>query len=185
MERLRRAMLSWGAEGAAGEPYCPPPLPPADWAPLPDTDPVEGNACGPPGPGWDDSRCGLWDPSSPAAAAAAVSSAAACCPVCVPGQDGEVAAAYRLLGLALQRPELWEGDMGPLLRQVPAMDVRQVRGGGDGGAEGGDGGAEGEGRSYAWGGQGAHGCHCYFRQAGKRALHPPVSFRFNIHHIYV
>ncbi|KAG2494293.1 hypothetical protein HYH03_007646 [Edaphochlamys debaryana] len=68
----------------------------------------------------------LWDPASPAAAAAAVAAAAAASPVTVPGQDPEVASSYRLLCLALQRPELWGGDMAGLMRQVPAMDIRQI-----------------------------------------------------------
>ncbi|GFR50308.1 hypothetical protein Agub_g12500 [Astrephomene gubernaculifera] len=68
----------------------------------------------------------VWDPSSPAAAAAAVAAAAACGSVTIPGQDAEVAASYRLLCLALQRPELWDNDMSGLMRQVPLMDIRQI-----------------------------------------------------------
>ncbi|EFJ49219.1 hypothetical protein VOLCADRAFT_104435 [Volvox carteri f. nagariensis] len=68
----------------------------------------------------------VWDPASPAAAAAAVAAAAAASPVTVPGQDSEVASSYRLLCLALQRPELWGNNMTGLMRQVPLMDIRQI-----------------------------------------------------------
>ncbi|GIM14224.1 hypothetical protein Vretimale_17252 [Volvox reticuliferus] len=68
----------------------------------------------------------VWDPTSPAAAAAAVAAAAAASPVLVAGQDSEVVSSYRLLYLALQRPELWGNDMSGLMRQVPLMDIRQI-----------------------------------------------------------
>ncbi|GLI66611.1 hypothetical protein VaNZ11_010532 [Volvox africanus] len=74
----------------------------------------------------DDVAARVWDPASPAAAAAAVAAASAASPVMVTGQDSEVVSSYRLLCLALQRPELWGNDMSGLMRQVPLMDIRQV-----------------------------------------------------------
>ncbi|GIL60823.1 hypothetical protein Vafri_15342, partial [Volvox africanus] len=74
----------------------------------------------------DDVAARVWDPASSAAAAAAVAAAAAASPVMVVGQDSEVVSSYRLLCLALQRPELWANDMSGLMRQVPLMDIRQI-----------------------------------------------------------